>query len=349
MDRKNYYPNMDLVRYLLALAVIVAHVNELAGFDVPFFLSSFEAVGGFFALSGFLMYPNYMRHGSLSGYTRQRARRILPPYIFIIVLAAVALSAVSTLKPGEYFSSGGFWGYLAANITFLNWLHPDLPGVFDEAAYTTPAVNGSLWTMKVEWCLYFSVPVFVWLLGRIRRLRPHWLALTVVVFSIAYRYGLYEAYQSTGREIFQILGRQIFGQLAYFYCGMLICFFKDFFMRHIAVMLLAGVGLIAIGGWIEQWSAAAAFIINPPAISVLVLALSLLPYDIKTLRHKGNVSYEMYLFHYPIIQTGIWLGIGAYGVWAEFSYVLACTVSLSVIAHFALGKIKIGVVGRDRR
>ncbi len=330
---------MDLVRYVLAVAVIIAHVNFLTGYDVPFFISSFEGVGGFFALSGFLMYPNYKKHGNLIGYTRQRARRILPPYIFIILAAALFLIFVSVLTPVEYFSSVGLYEYLGANLSFLNWLHPELPGVFEGEKFVTAAVNGSLWTMKVEWCLYFSVPIFVWVLGHVRKMRPEWLALVVVFISIAYRYGFYIAYQATGKEIYSILGRQIFGQLAYFYCGVLIWIFKDFFIRHISIMLVVGVVLVEMLGLIDSWSVLAAYIINPFAISLLVLAFSLFPRDIKWLRHKDNISYEMYLFHFPLIQLGVWLGVGAYGVWMEFCYVFATTVVLSILAHILIRKI----------
>lgn len=330
---------MDIVRYLLALAVIIAHVNTLAGFDVPFPISSFEGVGGFFALSGFLMYPNYTRHGNFMTYTRQRAQRILPPYFFIIVLSAVTLCVFSTLSVRDYFCSKGLYEYLGANITFLNWLHPGLPGVFEGDGYVNSAVNGSLWTMKVEWCLYFSVPIFVWLLGRIPRVRPQWLAFAIIMLSIAYRYGFNLVYVATGKEIFNILSRQIFGQLAFFYCGMLIWIFRDYFIRYIVWILPLGAVLVFMRDLIGEWSTLAVYTIDPIAISIFVLSISLFPKDIKILRHKRNISYEMYLFHYPIIQVGVWLGVGALGVWTEFGYVLISTVILSLASNLFVGKI----------
>ncbi len=104
-------------------------------------------------------------------------------------------------------------------------------------------------------------------------------------------------------------------------------------------MLVGGLVLVVAGGWIESWSMFASFIVNPFAISILVLAFSLWPKDIKWLRHKNNISYEMYLFHYPLIQLGVWLGIGAYGVWVEFIYVLAATATLSLLAHLLIRRV----------
>lgn len=43
--------SMGLVRYYLALAVVVAHFNAIFGTELYFPTSSYNAVGGFFALS----------------------------------------------------------------------------------------------------------------------------------------------------------------------------------------------------------------------------------------------------------------------------------------------------------
>ncbi len=326
---------MDCLRYVLALAVIVSHTRVASGWNFPFPISSFEAVGGFFALSGFLMYPNYVRHDSFIKYTAQRACRILPPYFFIVILSAVCLVAVSSLSPVSYFTSSGFYAYLAANLSFLNWLHPGLPGVFDGPEFDTTAVNASLWTMKVEWCLYFSVPIFVWLVTRLRFLRKHWLAFAVILLSISYRLLFNYLYNETGRELYSILGRQIFGQLAYFYCGMLIYFIKEYFKDHLFFFGISGLLLYLLSPVSQEIS----ICFSPFAISILVLSISLFPKDLKILRHKGNVSYEMYLFHYPILQLSIFLGIFRTGLWQEFGFVIGATAVLSVIAQRLIKKL----------
>ena len=326
---------MDLVRYILALAVIVAHTNELTGNHIPFFITSFEAVGGFFALSGFLMYPNYLRHNNFWKYLRQRGRRIIPPYIFIVLLSAIFLVVASTLPAGRYFTSSGFWEYLGANLSFLNWLHPDLPGVFRGSRYVAAAVNGSLWTMKIEWCLYFSVPLFILLLRYLKRISNLTLTAVVILFSIGYRVLFTYIYQKTGVELYNILSRQLMGQFSYFYFGMLVYFIKDFFTRNILWMTLGGIALLLL----SRLSVFCSIILNPAAITMLVMAISLMPYTLPALHHRNNVSYEMYLFHFPIIQFGIFLGIAQNNVWIEYLYVLSATILLSIAVHTGMEKM----------
>lgn len=315
---------MDILRYVLSIAVIIAHIGELAGNKIFFPISSFEAVGGFFALSGFLMYPNYMRHGNVMRYAAQRARRILPPYFFIVILCALCLVFVSSLTPAEYFSSPQWWKYLIANLCFLNWIQPNLPGVFQ--SFQIPAVNGSLWTMKVEWCLYFSVPLFIYLLNKIK-VRKNTLAIAVVVVSIAYRILFTYLFSINEKGVYEILSRQIFGQLSYFYCGMIIYFNREYIQKHLLWMLLTGVFLYVISSlhWITQC------IFNPPALSLIILCICFLPVNLNFLSRFTNISYEMYLFHFPIIQLSVLGGINKYSTLTEYTFVFISTVLLCII------------------
>lgn len=276
------------------------------------------------------MYRSYEKSGGeVIGYTLSRARRILPPYITVVLLCACALVSVSTFPAADYFFSSTFWRYLGANLSFLNWLQPSLPGVFEGPEYVISAVNGSLWTMKVEWSLYLSVPLFVWLTGRLRR-RNILVAVLVIVLSIAYRCYASVLYEQTGREIYQILGRQIFGQLAYFYVGMLIYFLRDVCVRQWLWLLLGGLVLNRLSACVPYGE----ILLAPFAIGALVMGFSFIPRDIKFLRNRHNISYNIYLVHYPVVQLGIYTGVNAsVGEYGAFGIVLGATVLVSWIGN----------------
>ena len=294
VDRPN---NMGLVRYVLSLVVLYDHFRLLSGWESASSLgmSSYHAVGAFFALSGFLVFRSYLNSRSLGDYMERRARRILPPYFTVVLFMALFCCTVSTLTPGEYFTSSGFWKYLGANLTFLNFLHPTLPGVFEEAI--RPAINGSLWTIKEEWALYISVPIVAWAVWK-SRWRPVATAVVLYVLSIIYRIIFDRLYESTGKEIYEILSRQFVGQLMYFYSGVIIYFLYDRFRKYwIWIGAVAAVALLS-GRFIAEYS----YFIEPMAIASVTLLMSLCVPPVDFLRRHYNLSYEIYLFHFPIIQ-----------------------------------------------
>lgn len=332
-SHKDFYPNMDIMRYVMALGVMVAHFNTLCGFNIPFIISSYDSVGGFFALSGFLMYPSFCKAKTIKVYVLHRAIRIMPPYIFTVLLFALGLSAISTYSPQEYFASSDFWKYLAANLSFANWLHPDLPGVFHGAEYLMPAVNGSLWTMKVEWCLYLSVPICFWLVRKLKT-RKEIMAIAMIVLSLIYRLIFLYLFVTTEKGIYEILGRQFFGQLSYFYCGMLIYFYKDFFKKHCYTLIAVTLPLAFVYKFIPLGN----IILAPMVISILILSISMLKYTIPWLWHKNNLSYNLYLLHFPVFQLAVYFGIKEMSAWPAFFLTAIATISIAYIGNLLVDR-----------
>ncbi|MDE6452732.1 MAG: acyltransferase [Muribaculaceae bacterium] len=330
--------NMDAMRYVLSLSVIISHFNFLCGYSIPWFISPHAAVGCFFALSGFLIYGSYSSRAnpSLASFFAGRARRILPPYIFIVVLCALALSAVSSLGVRAYFADAGFWKYLAANISFCNFLHPGLPGVFDGPEYSNSAVNGSLWTMKVEWFLYASVPVVAAICEKLRR----WLRLSaaavivaLIVTAIVYKSAFAYIYAATGHAMYEILGRQFVGQLDYFYTGALIYICFDHFMRRKWIFLACGIALALLQDHIPGYHLWLEALVNTTVMMAVCMSGKR-----SVLSHHDNVSYDMYLFHYPVMQTAVYIGLPAIGCYSSFAIVLAAVVLLSFASWNIIGR-----------
>ena len=265
-----FYPNMNMLRYLLSLGILINHYNVLGGHDVPYFISH-DRIGGFFVLSGFLMYHSYMKLQDLRRFVVHRARRILPTYVFIVLLCAMGGVFVTALPAWDYFTSAGFWKYLAANLTFMNWLCPGLPDVFVGPEFQEWAVNGSLWTMKVEWVLDLSVPVFVWFLAK-TGWRKEYLAVCIIVISMICRLYIDHLYEVTGNHLYSILGRQVLTQMGFFYAGMLVYFLRDTVERYKQDVIGVGLLLYLVGPFIPYGH----IFIAPAAVSMLFLGISMI-------------------------------------------------------------------------
>lgn len=324
------------MRYLLAMAVLIAHFNVVFGTRYSFPISSYNAVGAFFSLSGFLLYGSYVRNATPGRYFRKRLRRILPPYLFIVFLCAIGLSLVSLCGVKEYFSSSGFWKYLCYNSIFMNFMAPDLPGVF--VGSPVQAVNGSLWTMKVEIMLYCTVPFTLfltfWFHRKFHGRSPLIVFIVIYLISVVYRVGFVMLYEYSEKEIYLILGKQFIGQLMFFYSGVFIYFVYDTLLKYLPIAIAASILLYWIGSYIPYFE----ITLGPIVVSLLTISLSSFRGVVATL-NANNISYGIYLFHFPIIQLFYQYGpkLNFTDGWC-FIGVILCVVGLSLISWFLMEK-----------
>lgn len=156
--------NFDFIRVLLAFIVFVGHLGALSDSSQLEFLTNSPvevAVFSFFIVSGFLIARSYERSSSLKSYIKKRINRIVPAYLLVVFLCTVLLSTVSTLSFSDYFGNTQVYKYFLWNSAFMNFMAPSLPGVFGNEA-----VNGALWTLKIEMCFYFAVPLIFYYLEK---------------------------------------------------------------------------------------------------------------------------------------------------------------------------------------
>lgn len=322
-----FFPNMNLLRYLLSFGILINHYNYLTGHDIPYFISH-DRIGAFFVLSGFLMYHSYSKISDVGKFAAHRARRILPTYLFIVILCALGGVLVTSLSFPQYFSSPDFWKYLGANLSFLNWLQPSLPGVFDTPEFYDDTVNASLWTMKVECVLDLSVPLFVWLLSKIN-IRKEYLALSIIIGSMFIRLIFWELYTDNGSQIYEILSRQFFGQASFFYSGMLAYFLLERIYRYRTLVILTGLALYIIGPYIPLgW-----VFIAPVAVTLAAIGISTIGVTFTPFIHTNCISYNIFLLHFPIIQLCVYFGLNQYPVWISLGAGIAITLILSLLTN----------------
>jgi peptidoglycan/LPS O-acetylase OafA/YrhL len=297
--------NFDFLRLLFASMVVFAHIFELTKGQNTFpFLShldSFLPVAGFFIISGFLIGRSYDRSKSLADYFSKRAKRLLPGYVLIILVTAILLVFVSTFDFSTYFGSPMLFKFLAGNLIFLNFIEPCLPGVFLHNEMC--AINGSLWTIKVEVGFYIIVPVLAFLIRKFNRPLLFLLVLYVLVLIHNYLLERYLAVRSPG--MYFTLSHQLPALMTYFISGMILHYYFDFLFKNKAI-----VAAIAFPIFLME------YFYNYHYLQPITLALVLF-YFAYSSRFKmfnnvgkhGDFSYGIYIYHFPLIQLFVFWGM----------------------------------------
>ena len=315
---------------MFAAMVFLVHTHVLSGQPVlaplSTYFSSELAVKAFFVVSGFLVLMSYDRSTTVGEYAGKRVRRIYPAYATVVIACAVLGVLISRVPPAEYLDGVG--RYLLANLAFLNFLAPTLPGVFTGNPWTE--VNGPLWTLKVEVMFYVSVPIIAWAAARFGRAAT---LAALYAFSVAYLAIMTRAAESTGNGFLLQLSRQLPGQLAYFVAGAAGYYFADSFGRRWP-LLLAAAGTVYGAIWIGI-PRDLQFALEPAALAVLVV------YAAVGLRYLGNFgrwgdfSYGIYIIHFPVVQTLVALGVFARNPWLGFVVATFAVLALATLCwHF---------------
>ncbi len=321
LNRKN---NFDFLRFFFAISVIFDHFYVLSTGDGNNYwpLSAAKAVAGFFIISGFLITWSYCNNSNIKDFFTKRAKRIMPAYYTVVIICALFLCFISTQSFLDYFSSTQFFKYLAANFTFLNFIEPKLPGVF--AGNLEPAVNGSLWTIKVEIALYFCVPLYCFFT---KKGNKGIVFSSIYVLSFLFSEICYSLYEKTGSEMYSILGRQFIGQLKYFISGAILLFFFDQFKKHIH--LLTGISILVVISrcipvsyhvYIDLFID----LLFPISFAILIIGFAFSFKYLNNFGKYGDFSYGIYLIHFPVIQTLLYFKIH------EKNFVLTLIISFVI-------------------
>ena len=311
--------NFDFLRFLFSFLVVIGHTIILS--EQPEFQNSFFAampnysVLGFFIISGFLIYSSYERSKNLKKYFFNRAKRILPAYFFVVLFFAFFLFLFSAVTLKEYFSFS-WMKYVGVNLIFLNFIQPCIDFVFTNNM--TCAVNGSLWTIKVEVMFYLFIPILFYFIRKLNTTNKNVAIIGLYVFSMVYFSVLTSVNQG-------LLAKQLPGFLNYFATGMLLYVNKDFFSKYIYYLLAAAVVVLILEKAVILQS-----IFTPLAIGIIIFWFAFSKIPLKNFGKHGDFSYGMYLVHFPIIQI-----FTQEGIYEKYSY-LGFALSTAVVFIFSV-------------
>jgi len=291
---------LDALRGLAALAVVIFHAN-------PAWLPmGWAAVDLFFVLSGYLITSIIMRDGDSPRFLRtfyfRRGLRTWPIY-YLIIAVVIALSPV--LRRPAY------WPGLPYLLTYTQ----GLPRAWSGSATPFSTYLGHTWTLAIEEQFYLLWPALVLAAGR-RRLAL--VALTCAAGSAWARGHGFALDTLLARSDGLALG----GWLAA--------------VRHVpgtptrrtrGVRIALGVlGILALGTLAARQGLGAGGLGRSPGLTVLAFNLAWLgsldfvlthsghptlrPLRWAPLRQLGQVSYGLYLYHFPILLIAVDIGRG---------------------------------------
>lgn len=322
--RKN---NFDIIRLILALLVVFTHASELTtASQLSFFngeISAF-AVKGFFVISGFLVYMSYSRSQNMNQYFLKRATRIYPAYICmlaIIVFVGVAI----TIFPIEEYLIGAI-KYFIANILFLNFLCPSLPGVFTSNSYPN-IVNGALWTLKVEIMFYFCVPIIFYIVRKLKT-TTQITSFLLAIYILSYFYVLItnNLFLFSQNRVFYMLAHQIPGQMSYFVLGIFFYLFPKY-CRSQAVFALS-----CVGYYLCLYGGIFALFMQPFFVGYIIIFLVFNTKHIPISEYIGDISYGIYIWHFPLIQMFVSSGLLKYNFMYGFTALVVMIFTFGIFS-----------------
>lgn len=314
--------NFDALRILAALSVIFSHsflIAEGTGANEPLnrltgnqCMLGLAGVFVFFAISGFLVTQSFEQTQSPVRYLIKRCLRIFPGYLVVLLVTAFVLGPLVTSLPlHDYFSRPEPYWYVLDNAIFSLKIH-ELPGVLFVDNPVGLEVNGSLWSLGLEFDMYLMVLA----LGVLRLIKlPVCLVLLIL-----------------GMACIKIDALGFLGgwgwMLGFFAAGMVI-----YKMRHLRIFnpniaLFAGLGL-ALTAFYDG-----AFILFFPIFGCyLALYLALNPnLPVIPAARYGDLSYGLYIYGWPSQQLVIWLMHGHAAWWQLF---LLSTLLAGVLAFLS--------------
>jgi peptidoglycan/LPS O-acetylase OafA/YrhL len=312
-----YRPGLDGVRALAVLAVIAYHN------DYDWAVGGFLGVDAFFVLSGFLITTllvlEYRRADSIGlvAFWGRRLRRLLPALLLVLLFCAVyAVAVVPPLERNTFR-----WDGIASLFYVANWRFI-VSGQSYFEVFATPSPFRHLWSLAIEEQFYLVWPLVVLGCLRIRRGRVGVLAAvcvagtlaSVVAMSVLYTPGSpSRAYYGTDTRAHALLIGALLALL------LLSPRVVRATARATTATVLQVAGALALVAVVWSWNVtdatASAYygvgsFLYAVAVAVVIAAVVQVGgwtgrvLGIAPLRGVGQISYGLYLWHWPII---VWL------------------------------------------
>jgi peptidoglycan/LPS O-acetylase OafA/YrhL len=346
--RGGFGPGFDWIRIVLAVSVAATHINSIVPREASHFALPpayhFGILYAFFGLSGFLVTASAERLG-VANFMLNRSLRIFPALVVDIMLSAVILGAFFTTLPLDaYYGDPTTHRYL---LNMVGAVQLYLPGVFE--ASTVRAVNYSLWTVPFELACYALIGglILTRALGR-RWLAPALAGLWVLAgFAVAALAGRLGPVEPVLQHLFVLKGSRL---IVAFLLGIGAHQWRDRIPTDLRILSLALLACVVLNATISAdeetaFYPALSLLLGVPMLYVTVwLGTAELPTP--ALLRRGDYSYGIYLYHWPIMQAAVLL---LPDLRSALAYFIATMPIVAAFAVFSWHVIERPVLQQRRR
>ncbi|UTT67628.1 acyltransferase [Janibacter sp. CX7] len=274
------------------------------------------SVGGFFAISGYLITRSAEGSGK-SAYIRARLLRILPGLWFCALVTAFVISPfIGWLNSAEWRFSEA-WSYAWHTMTFT-----DGGNRVGDVLRGNPldAMNGSLWTLTYEVACYAGIAIVVWS-------KVLWRGAHLVVALVGAQFlSLAVAQASADGSIANVAYL-----LPFFLAGSTIYKFRSVVSGRLWLFLLAlaALGLVVASGWGTSLA-------SIPTAYVILWLGARLPGTWTRVGVTNDLSYGMYVFAFPVQQMMAAAGMSGLGPGAFVVVSILATVPVAYLSWCAV-------------
>ena len=301
MPATDHHNNLTALRWFAAGLVLYGHAFVFLGLPEPLFLQWVPmgplGVYIFFAISGYLVAQSWERDPHVLRFLAKRALRIFPGLAVCTLLSVLVLGPLlTTLDAGTYWRNEHTRGYLTNMALYITY---HLPGVF--ANNRLPhAVNGSLWSLPVEFFMYLLLALLGLLAAAFKAVSNRLMAWAVGVMALVFMLlaALWAGTTTEALVIYRTDLRQVPMCGVYFLVGASLFCFKLTKYFTLSNVLLALVLWLCLGVQ-PHWFAMAAWVVLP--FVVLAFGLARQPWLVRM--HARDYSYGIYIYAFPVQQT----------------------------------------------
>jgi len=315
--------SFNLLRLFAAFLVLYGHGHDLNKEPLNTVLSHVLGVYIFFAISGYLIATSWAKDPHLLRYFWRRSLRIFPGLIVVTLLTVFVLGPLlTTASLSQYYMHPGTYQYLE-NILLL--IHFELPGVFTTNPFSR-GVNGSLWSLPIEFALYISVAA-VGLVLPAGRFSSTLMLIACLTVSF-----LYEQQQLSSMSIYGFQLQQFFVMGFFFWAGAAIYHWQ--LSRYFNLNTFGVVLIVVI--FAQQWPVLAALSLYL-SVPFLVLCFGSVSSGKLDFFNRADYSYGLYIYAFPVQQTLTYL-FPQWPLWLSISCCLVVTLCFAALSWHLVEK-----------